>query len=231
MENLTRPLRVLFLDIEASDLQADIGHILCIGYKWAHEKKPHVISLLDYPGAKLNDDSKLLAAFEPIYNEADVVVYHFGEYYDLPFIQTRRLIHNMKRLPTCSSVDTWRIARNTMKFGSNRLERLLQVLKCPFKKTSVDLAIWSDARVGIASAFKYIVDHCRLDILVLEWVYNKIKTMSPVHPAMYLSKEEKVCKLCGESAVRRHGVRATQTGRYYRLLCEECGANYKGRKI
>jgi uncharacterized protein YprB with RNaseH-like and TPR domain len=221
--------KVLFWDIESSDLSADIGHIISIGYKWGHEAKVHVMSLLDYPGKVANDDSKLIAAFLKVYDEADLVVHHFGEFFDLPFLRTRMLIHGMKPLPDTAQVDTWRIAKKRFKFGSNRLQRILEVLRCPYDKSPVKLSVWGAARVGDPKAIKYVIEHNRLDVLVLEWVYKRLAPSWQHHPALHIS-ENGECTYCGGKTVSK-GRRLCVTHWYQRRFCTKCGKYLRGRKL
>lgn len=223
-------MRTLFFDIESTDLSADIGNILCIGYKWSDEKTTHIIDIVKYPGKTLADDSGVLREFEKVYLQADVVVFHFGEYFDLPFIQTRRLIHGMKPLPVVTAVDTWRIAKKRLKFGSNRLERILDVLKCPYKKTPVALSIWAKARVGDRNALKYIIEHCYKDVKILEWVYNKIKSVWDRHPRVMPITNAPNCPVCG-GVGKSEGIRANSVHTYRRMVCKKCGFNWKAEKL
>ena len=222
-------MNILFLDIEASDLAADIGHILSIGYKWNFEKKAHVLDILRYPGKTLNDDSKLLEVFRAVYNKADMVIHHFGTYYDVPFLQTRLLINKQKPYPNIQQVDTWAIAKKKMRFGSNRLERILEVLGCPFSKSPVKLSIWADARLGDKKAIAYVVKHNLADVLVLEWVYNKIKALYSSHPRVIPDK--KLCGICGKGKLVSNGIRPTLKKVYRRLSCDKCGATEKGEIV
>lgn len=224
-------MKILFVDIESSDLAADIGHIICIGYKWANEPKAHVMSILDYPGKFANDDKLLLKAFEKVYNQADIVVHHFGEYFDIPFLQTRRLIHGLHPMPETTMVDTWRICKKRLKFGSNRLQRVLEVLGCPIEKTPVKLSVWSLARLGHKKSIDYVIDHCLKDILVLEWVYNKIKSVWTPHPALVINSDDKYCRFCKEYSGISNGFRPAKTHVYRRMGCKKCGFSWKGAKI
>lgn len=224
-------MRILFLDIEATDLSADIGNLLSIGYKFSDEKKAHVMDISQHPGKKLNDDSALLEAFRPIYEQADLIVHHFGDYYDVPFLQTRCIINGLRPLPTVTTVDTWRIARKKMKFGSNRLQRILEVLGCPYDKTPVKLSVWADARVGDRKALKYIVKHNYYDVLVLEWVYYKIRALWPSHPVLVPeAKAENRCPLDG-APTKSKGRRLCGVHVYQRRVCGRCGHTFKGRKL
>ena len=55
--------KILIYDIETTDLNAYWGSLVCVGYKWLGDKNPTVISILDYPGEDVIDDSKLVEAF------------------------------------------------------------------------------------------------------------------------------------------------------------------------
>lgn len=223
--------KILILDIEATDLAADIGNLLSIGYKWLGEKKAHIMSIADYPGKKLNDDSRLIEAFRPILEEADLVIHHFGDFYDYPFLRTRALIHNLSPLAEVKTVDTWKIAKKKLKFGSNRLERILEVLGCPYKKTPVQLSIWADARVGDRKALKYIIDHNYWDVMVEEWVYVRMAPVWSQHPTMVIDKNKVNCPHCGNEKSRSLGRDYCQTKIYQRRQCLSCGKTYRAKEI
>lgn len=221
--------KILFYDIEATNLSASMGYVLAIGYKFLGDKKVTVLTLDQYPGKKTTDDSELLKAFEKIHNSADMVCYHFGEFYDEPFLNTRRLIHGMKRLNQVAMVDTWRIAKKKLKFHSNRLDAIARALGCPYQKTALDGTAWIDASAGDKKALKYIAHHCKMDVLVLEWCYNKIKSMWDRHPAVYGSYGN--CNSCGGKGFKSEGIRATIKKTYRRLICKKCGWPKKGEIV
>lgn len=223
--------KILFLDIEASNLSASMGYVLAIGYKWAHEKTAKVLTLDQYPGKKPTDDKKLLQAFEQTFNQADIVVHHFGQYYDIPFLQTRRLIHKLKPMPLVQQVDTWRIAKKRLKFHSNRLDAILKSLGCPYQKTGLDGNIWIDASAGDRKALKYIAHHCKMDVLVLEWVYNHIKAVWDQHPTMVNQKDLIHCSVCIKGRMISNGIRPTKSKIYRRLSCKNCGFTDKGKVL
>lgn len=221
-------MNILYLDIEASNLSASMGYCLAIGYKWAHEKKAHVMTLAQYPGRKTTDDKELLKAFGPIYEKADIVVHHFGDYYDIPFLQTRRLIHGLKPLPVVSTVDTWRIAKKRLKFHSNRLDAILKALGCPYQKTALDGNIWIDASAGDRKALKYVADHCYWDVMVLEWVHRYIRGVWDQHPISNYRSNDNDCRQCKKGKMISNGIRPTQKRVYRRLSCSNCGFTEKG---
>lgn len=220
--------RILFYDIEATNLSASMGYILCIGYKFLGDKKVTVMSLEQYPGKKSTDDSELIKAFKKIHDGAEMVCFHFGEFYDQPFINTRLLMHKMKPLAKVALVDTWRIAKKRLKFHSNRLDAIAKALDCPYSKTSLDGRAWIDASAGDKRALKYVVHHCKQDVLVLEWCYNRLKVIWDQHPALYGKAR---CNSCGSKELKSEGIRATIKKVYRRLICKKCGLTTKGDVI
>lgn len=62
--------KILFLDIEATGLVANFGHMLCCGFKWAHEKKPFIYSIETHPGRSVISDEKLIAQTAQLINNS-----------------------------------------------------------------------------------------------------------------------------------------------------------------
>ena len=64
MKQLKQDAKILFFDGEMSNLAGNFGYLICIGYKWAHEKKAHVISITDFPLHKKDctNDKEILKA-------------------------------------------------------------------------------------------------------------------------------------------------------------------------
>ena len=134
----------------------------------------------------------------------------------------------MKPLAKVALVDTWRIAKKRLKFHSNRLDAIAKSLGCPYSKTALDGNKWIDASAGDKKALKYIVHHCKMDVLVLEWCYNRTKCMWDQHPAIYGRKN---CQACGGLRFKSIGVRVTLKNTYRRLLCTKCGLAQKGEVL
>lgn len=216
---MRKKLNVLFFDIETSDLDADIGHTFCIGYAF-NDGPVEIIR-----GRKSSDDRDILEKFTRVWEKADVVVAHYGKGFDECFLQTRRLIHGMKPLPTASFVDTWWIARKKLKFKSNRLDRLAEMLDCPVKKTVLSIKIWAKARFGDKKSLDYIVHHCVNDVKILRFVAKKLAPYWENHPAVTIAERGR-CG-CG-GLLYANGIRPTAKSIYQRLVCVECGKSRKG---
>ena len=106
--------RTLIWDIETSNLVADIGNTLCIGYKWFGDKEPKILSIRDYKrefSRDCTDDRRLVNDFAKIMEEADCQVTWYGRKFDYRFINTRRLYYGYGPLPPVEHWDGWETAK------------------------------------------------------------------------------------------------------------------------
>lgn len=215
-------LKILFLDIEASNLAADFGFTICIGYKWHGEKKTHCISVDDFPQFKKDhtDDRQVLEAFRKVVEQADLLVYHYGSRFDYPFLQARCLFHDMLPLPQIPAIDTWRISRNGLRLSSNRLAALTNLLGVGAKTPLVG-RIWVKAMSGDRPSIRYIVKHCVQDVRVLEQVYDRIMPVRPSGSGPVISHTG--CPSCGSPHVQRRGLVRTVKTLKHRWACRDCG--------
>src|SRR6266446_4770077 len=109
-------MKILALDIEASNLSADFGIVLTFGSRMVEgEKKTQVFNILDYQKNYdlIAAEKRMLKDISKRMMEADVWLTHYGTWYDLPFINSRLLYHRLPVLPAnFSHIDTWKISRN-----------------------------------------------------------------------------------------------------------------------
>src|SRR3990167_1635977 len=133
-------MRILSWDIEASNLNADFGIVLCVGYKEVGRGKPKVLSILDYAknGDLIKAEKRLLKDVSDVLLDSDVWLTHYGTWYDIPFINTRLLYHGLPVLPpNFAHIDTWKISRNRLKLRNNRLATIQQFLKLKDEKNAI----------------------------------------------------------------------------------------------
>lgn len=225
------PAKVLLWDIEASALEANRGFVFCIGWKWLGLPKVNLIRHRDAHGFKKNilDDRYVLREFSKIFNQADMHVAHYGGKYDLPFIQTRLMMHGMAPLANVPIIDTWRISRFKLKLSNNRLDTIsraapVQKGQKREEKTYLDVSTWIKAATGHIPSIKYIEDHCIADVKVLEQTYLAIRAFAG--PVPNLSKVGGVstegCPTCSSPMIQRRGYKLTERGNKQQYQCQTC---------
>lgn len=220
--------KILLFDIEATQLKADFGHMLSFGWKWFQKGQAKTIDLRSFPKRferDPTDDRELVAAAKEILMEADIWVTWYGTYFDVPFIQTRLLDYRMSPLPPTAHDDGWKIARYGLKLHSNRLLSVSEFLGVS-EKTPLLPRIWRKASVGHGPSIKYISDHCRQDVKVLEEVYELIRPYAKQHTNVNLTlayQDRPACPVCGDHQLRKQGERIARTSVRQRYQCANCG--------
>lgn len=225
-------MKILSWDIEASNLNADFGVILTIGFKTVGEGETEVLRIDDYGEKNLiKAEKKLLKdASERLLN-ADVWLTHFGQWYDIPFVNSRLLYHHLPVLPpNFSHIDTWKIAKNRLKLRNNRLVTIQEFLGLKEEKNAIKPEQWLRALSGHRPSMDYIVEHNRRDVLVLEETYNRLRPLVLDHPNKGLIDGHGGCSVCGSKDLHKRGFRVTRTRKYQRFQCLNCGAWSSGTK-
>lgn len=191
-----RPKRRLFFDLEVSpnivfswSVGRDISlthdsilrerAIICVCYKWEGDSMVHSIEW------KKGDDKELVKRFAKIIDSADEIVTQNGDAFDVKWLRTRCIHHNVPLSPKFNSLDTLKMARAGFKFNSNKLDYMGKFLGAGGKiKTDFDL--WKDITLdNCPNAMKEMVDYCKMDVVRLEQVYQRLQGYVPAKKFKY----------------------------------------------
>lgn len=223
--------KILYFDIETTNLSADFGRILAFGWKWDHESKINVKDITEYShrfDRDPTDDKALVKEAKEILEQADIWVTWYGTYFDVPFIQTRLLAHRFTPLPPTAHDDGWRTARYALKLHSNRLKSVSEFLGIK-EKTPLLPVMWTRAAAGHKQSIKYVVEHCRQDVAVLSEAYKLLRPWIK-QPSNILIPKTKIgggttygCPRCGCTKLQKRGITIAKTSWRQRYQCTECG--------
>lgn len=198
--------------------------IICIGYKWEHEKQARIL-VWD----KNQDDKEMLRKFVEIVNLADEAIGHNGDSFDLPWIRTRCLFHNIPMMPEYKTVDTLQWARRKFYFNSNRLDYLGKFMGFGGKiKTEFDL--WK--RIVLQNdpkALKAMCDYCKRDVQMLQDVHQKLALYVPhkTHVGVLKKRDKWTSPFTGSTNVNSHKMKVTaKGGKSYEMQCRDTGRYY-----
>lgn len=176
------PLKIGYFDIEASQLKADFGWLISWVIKHQNQNKyeGYILTKKDYRSQHRDKTAiqKLIIALQKF----DKIVTYYGTGFDIPFVRTRALIHNLQFIPpkTILHLDLYYQVRSKLKLARNRLANVGEVFRLT-KKTPVDTNIW--ANVGLnynKKALQYIWDHNIKDTILLEDAHNLLKPYIPI---------------------------------------------------
>lgn len=252
VENLTssdfevkvRKPKVLFFDIETTALtvrswrtyQADAIRVLqtwqmlSFSAKWKDGK--HVTKCLaDYEGydPAINDDKPLVQELWQMLNDADIVVGHNLDKFDVRKLNTRAVIHGMPPPEPYKTVDTLKLARQKFAFHSNKLDELGNLLGVGRKAPTGGYELWEQCIRGEPKAWRTMKKYNKQDVVLLESIYDRLMSWSTNHPNIAALQDIDGCPNCGSDHIQRRGWTPTPTGVYRRLQCQMCGAWHKGK--
>lgn len=168
--------RIGHFDIEASNLDADYGIMLSYAIKEHGTDKIYkdVITKKDINSPGL--DKRIVQNCIKDIQKFDRIVGFYSTKFDIPFIRTRALIHNLD-FPKFKSIlhtDMYYYAKHRLKLSSNRLENVCRNLMGDSNKTRIDSKYWVKALRGDKKSLDYILDHNIKDVIDLERVFNKL---------------------------------------------------------
>lgn len=183
--------------------------IICICYKWEEEREVHSI----HWDAK-QSDKKMLEHFVKVASEADELVAHNGDKFDLAWIRTRCLFHQIDMFPNYVTIDTLKVSRSKFRFNSNKLDYIGKFLGIG-KKIKTDFNLWKDIllykdKVAMSKMIKY----CIQDVILLEKVYKKLSNhiIAKTHFGVIFGQDRGSCPECGSDELIRSHRRALASG-------------------
>jgi hypothetical protein len=235
-------IRRLYVDIETSPMIAytwrigrkiDLSHdnilrepsIICICWKWEGKK----VEGLTWD--KDQSDKAMLAKFIKVLMQADEVIGHNGDRFDLPWIRTRCFYHGIRIPHQLPSVDTLKQARKGFNFPSNRLDYLGKYMGVGRKKETGGFGLWKGVMDKDAASLALMVDYCKQDVELLERVHQKLYayTKPTTHIGVASGGYKHWCPSCGSSDVIRNGNKhVTNFGvTKVQMKCKGCGTTYR----
>lgn len=184
-------MKTAFLDIETTGFEADngLGYILCASMKMAGKGSKMFSTRIDkdkafgkrLPSGRVNmtNDSVCVKDIRKFLedNDPEFLVTYNGDYFDIPYINTRAVGMGMKRLDAIRSVDHFKTCRYKLKLRKSSLQILAEHLGVEHHKTYFEPKVWQDARYGDKKAMDDIVHHCEMDVLVLEECHDIVVPM------------------------------------------------------
>ena len=247
-----RPLKVLVYDIETSyNIVSSwrVGYnlnippenilkeraIICVSYKWVGEEQVYNLTW-----DKNQDDKFLLEQFVEVMNEADLLVAHNGDRFDLKWIKTRALKHGIPMLIDYPQFDTLKVAKKKLLLNSNKLDYISKFIGQE-GKISTNYGLWNKVILDKdPEALQEMLDYCDEDVRQLEHVYKvfvglekpkshlgvlqgKTKQTSPISGGVNLEHVKSVTT--GRGTVK-HIMKDLDTNRFF----EMSDTNYKKYK-
>jgi len=194
--------------------------IICISYKWEHKDKIHRLTW-----DKDMCDKKMLEDFIAVANQADEMVAHNGDRFDIKWIRTRCIFHRVPMFPAYKTLDTLKKAKSGFYFNSNKLDYIAQFLGVGAKVQHSGFDMWKQVLQNDLVALEEMGNYCDGDIVVLEDVYlameNYIKPNT--HSGVINGNLKYSCPVCSSENAILLKNNVTPAGTIKRLMeCQDC---------
>ncbi len=182
--------RILVLDIETSPIKIQTTvwslweqnlpiksismdwFIICWSAKWLGERKVFNSSLTPKE-ALVGNDKRVVSDISKLLDEADIVIAHNGDKFDIRKINSRILKHNLDYPSPYKTFDTLKIVKKEFGLTSNKLDYVCTFLGIKGKiKTGIEL--WEGCLAGDKKALAQMQKYCDNDVVILEAVYMKL---------------------------------------------------------
>lgn len=233
--------RIILLDIETSPnlgwtwqkyeqnvLRFDKEwELLSFAWKELRSRTTDCVSRQDFP----NEYNLVLAAWE-VLDAADIVIGHNIDRFDNKKLRAKFVEHGLAPPKPYKTIDTLKIARSQFAFNSNSLNDLAFTLKLGRKVHTGGIDLWFGCMAGDAKSWRKMIAYNKHDVVLLEKVYQRLKTWYPNHPnlALYSDKPKPGCPVCQSLRVQSRGTQVLQQRIAQRYQCQGCGHWFHRKK-
>lgn len=203
--------------------------IICASYKWSGKDKVGHVTW-----DSKQDDTPIVEKLTELMNQANLVIGHNGDNFDIPWIRTRAIMLGLKPNTDIVSLDTLKLARSGFNFQSNRLNYLAKVLCGIGKLDTGGLDLWLEVWLkNNRSALKRMVAYCDNDVVILERVFERLLPYLNKLPKSFrdITNDRGQCPVCQGVTVYLNGIRTKSNIPYQRYKCGTCDYRWLGKRI
>lgn len=232
--------RILYIDIETAPVLArvwglydqtvglnQIKHdwsLLSWAAKWSDDDK---IMYMDQRNAKdIDNDKNILKGIWELLDQAQIVVGQNSKSFDIKKLNAKFIERGLPPPSSYRQIDTLRVAKKHFSFTSFKLEYMAEKLCKKYKKEKhakfSGFEMWKECLAGNKDAWNEMEKYNKIDVLVLEELYEKLKSWdNSINFNVYNSEETTTCK-CGSNKFKRNGYAYTNCAKYQRWKCTSC---------
>ena len=200
----------------------------CAAYKWLGLGNTTIVSVLDDKERfkrNFRDDYHVAKTMHEVMTEADVIIGHNGDFFDIRNLNVIFRRHELGPIPEKKTIDTLKAARKYFNFAGNSLADLLREFGLPTKEDKPD---WTALTEGCPKAIKKAGKYCGVDVDRLEPVFLEIRPFMRKQHILKKPGQIKECDACQSKRVNCRGDTFFNGKIYKRVICMECGHNMRG---
>lgn len=240
-----RDVKILTIDIETSPIIAytwgpkwetniiefiEYGQVIGYSAKW-YKGKQETKTLIDYKGYKPGkiDDKLIVKDIHKLIDEADVVITQNGVSFDMKYLNTRFMKHNLGPPSPYKNIDTKIEAKKYLRLPSNKLDDMGEYFEIGRKLEHEGFNLWLKCIKGDKKAWKLMADYNAQDVLLTEKMYDKLRPFMKTHPDVSNHSKVIACPKCNSTERHARGYSYTNSAKYQRYVCLSCNGWYRDR--
>lgn len=233
--------RITLIDIETSPIKGytwgiydqnvlsviEPSKIICFAWKDLNDKEVSVRALPDYDNYKSGhlDDKYLVEEAWHVLDDADIVVAHNLEAFDLKKLNTRFIANSLNSPSFYETIDTLKVSKKYFKFDNNSLNELGLYLHEGQKQKTGGFGLWLDCMEGNPEAWDLMKKYNANDVALLEKIYLRLRPYIDDHPNLNIvNNSDSCCPVCLSKDIEKRGFSMTRSGRKQRYSCKDCGS-------
>ena len=200
-------------------------YIISWAAKWLYDENVQS-DVVTPKESKNRDDKRILKSIHKLLDEADIVVGHNGDRFDLRKLRWRFISQGMAPPSPFKIIDTLKVARREFFAPSYKQDFLTKYFKLE-NKIQTDFQLWVDCEAGIPEKLEEMVEYNRHDVMGLEDLYLKIRPYIRNHPNLGVLMEDDICPTCGSKHLQEtSSVYLTLANKFPVYKCEKCETPY-----
>lgn len=226
-------MRFLFLDIETTPLTAhtwglfrqniSIGQILestemmCFGAQWLGEKQ------VVFKSVHHHGKDEMLNRLWALIDEADVLVGWNSKAFDHKHIGREFIEAGLKPPSPTRDLDLMLEAKKRFRFPSYKLDYVSKRLGVGQKVQHSGFDLWLGCMAGNKKSWAEMRKYQIQDVKLLVDLHEVMKPWIKNYPNTSTNEFEMECVVCRSTNLQRRGFENTNTTRYQRYQCQDCG--------
>jgi hypothetical protein len=169
---------------------------------------------------------KMLERAHALLSEADIVVHYNGTSFDIPHLKREFWLANMEPPAPFLEVDLLKVIRKEFRFLSNKLDHVVSEKEIGKKVKHAGAELWIRCLLGEEKAWAEMRRYNKHDVVITEALYDDLGGWITGHPHMghFAPNDGQMrCQRCASTNLRRKGYAYTQSRKYQRYQCRDCG--------
>lgn len=195
-------------------------YMLGFAWKWYSHPEPQGFAPnWEQKGRRRGDDRSLVKKLWALFDEADIVVAHNGDRFDVRKSTARFVVHDLGPPSPYQTIDTKKEVAKVAANYSNSLNELGRLYGMGRKIKHQGFELWLGCMAGRPKEWKQMAEYAKQDLILLERLYE---ILTPWVTSVNLTHWGGLCKRCGSNLRTKRGFHYTNASKFQTWQCKVC---------